>query len=194
MKREREPTQEELEKLLAWLASAGREYATTHYRLTRVFIVRGCIDAETLADEVMNRVAVRIDKLIKDYPGDPIKCLMGFADNVYLEYLRELSNQRKHSEGEPPTPPDGQAEREREERERKEGELREECLARCMEELSAADNQLFRRYFQEEERAMVARRKLAAELRLTANALRIKAYRIRRRLRGCMEACLEEIS
>lgn len=189
MKRERDPTPEEFEKLLAWLASAGRDYKTIHHRLTRIFTSRGCIDAEMLADEVMNRVAVRIDKVVTTYEGDPVKCLLGFAENVYHEDWRD---RQKLSEAEPPTqstPPDGG---EKEERERKKREQEDECLAICMEELSKADGNLFRRYFQEEERAKIARKKLAAELKITANALRIKAHRIRRRLQQCMQACLAE--
>lgn len=190
MKRERDPTPEEFEKLVAWLASAGRDYPTTHYRLTRVFIVRGCIDAERLADEVMNRVAVRIDKLIKDYPGDPIKCLLGFADNVDRE---DLPDRKRRSEAEPPPQSISPDEREQQERDRERRELEDECLTRCMEELAAAERDLFRSYFQNEKRAKIdARKKLTAELRLTANALRIKAHRLRRRLRRCMEACLDE--
>jgi hypothetical protein len=66
MKRERCPTPEEFEKLLAWFHSdpeeAGRMFNLVHSRLIRVFASRGCVDAEALADEVTNRVAVRIDR------------------------------------------------------------------------------------------------------------------------------------
>lgn len=191
MKRERDPTPEEFEKLLAWLDSdrevAGRKYETIRSRLIRIFVSRGCVDAETLADEVMNRVAVRIDKVAKTYEGDPMKCFQGFAENVYLEYLRD---QRQRSDIEPPVKPILPDD----EREQEEAEQEDECLTRCMEELPAAERDLFRRYFEEEKRVKInARKKLAAELRLTANALRIKAHRIRRRLRKCMEACLKRL-
>jgi RNA polymerase sigma factor (sigma-70 family) len=191
MKKERDPTPEEFEKLLAWLdsdrESAGRKYETIRSRLIRIFLSRGCLEAETLADEVMNRVAVRIEKVVQLYDGDPAKCFQGFAEKVYLEDLRD---RRQRSEVDPPAqpvPPDD--EREREERE---GEDR--CLTRCMGELKPAEDDLFRVYFQKEKRAKINdRKKLAAELGLTANALRIKAHRIRRRLRGCMEVCLREL-
>jgi RNA polymerase sigma factor (sigma-70 family) len=186
MKREREPTKEEFEKLLAWLASAGREYGTMHHRLIRIFLSRGCIDAENLADEVMNRVAVRIDKVVTTYEGDPAKCFQGFLENVYLEYLRD---QRLRSNIEPLEPlPDHGRDQEKSERE-------DDCLTECLGELTPGECDLFRRYFQEEKRAKInARKRLAAELRLTANALRIKAHRIRQRSRKCMEACLESLA
>jgi DNA-directed RNA polymerase specialized sigma24 family protein len=167
--------------------SAGRDYATVHHRLTRFFISRGCVDAEMLADEVMNRVAVRIDKVVKTYAGDPIKCLLGFAENVYREYLRDEPPRPDDDPAVQPSPPD-------DEQEHKKREQEDECLTRCMGELTSAEGDLFRRYFREEKRAKIdARKKLAAELQLTANALRIKAHRIRRRLRTCMESCLDEI-
>ncbi|HEV2828662.1 MAG TPA: hypothetical protein VGW76_13780 [Pyrinomonadaceae bacterium] len=190
MKRERDPTPEEFEKLLAWLAFGGRDYQTTHHRLTRIFISRGCTDAETLADEVMNRVGVRIVELVKKYEGDPIRCLLGFADNVYFEYSRD---QQKQAEVEPAsqiTPPDENEEKEREYQNR---EVRYNCLTQCMRELSIADRSLFQRYVEAEKRARIdGRKRLAAELRMTANALRIKAHRLRGKLRRCMETCVDE--
>jgi DNA-directed RNA polymerase specialized sigma24 family protein len=195
MKRERDPTPEEFEKLLAWLDCdrdvAGKKYETIRSRLIRIFISRGCVEADRLADEVMNRVAVRIDKLVETYEGDPARCLQGFADKVYLEYLRD---QKRRSEVDTIPQPIFPDEREREELELAEREQEDECLTRCMGELSWANSELFRRYFEGEKSARInARKKLAAEFRLTANALRIKAHRIRRRLRQCLEACLNEI-
>ncbi len=192
MKKERDPTPEEFEKLLDWLDAdrevAGMKYKTFHLRLIRIFVSRGCIDAETLADEVMNRVAVRIEKVVETYE-DPARCFQGFAERVYLEWLRDP----KRSEVEP-APPILLDEGEQKEAEREECEQEDECLTRCMGELRAADNELFRRYFQGEKRARInVRKKLAEEYRLTANALRIKAHRLRRRLRRCLNACLDEI-
>jgi RNA polymerase sigma factor (sigma-70 family) len=188
MKRERDPTREEFDKLLDWLdadrSQAALKYETFHYRLIRVFASRGCIEAETLADEVMNRVAVRIDTVAKAYEGEPARCLQGFADKVYLEDLRD---QRHRADIDPPDEvptSDDEGERERREKEDK-------CLTQCMATLPTGDSKLFRSYFQQEKRAKInARKQLAAELRLTVNALRIRAHRIRKQLRECMEGCL----
>jgi hypothetical protein len=181
MKRERDPTKEELEKLLAWFDSdrdeAGRQYRLTQARLIRVFAARGCIDAESLADEVMNRVAVRIDRLITKYP-DPVCCCLGFIENVHREYLRELL---KIENAKPPPPPRPADELEREDR----------CLEECLETLAERQRDLFERYFQGEKRGRIGRRKrLAEELALTANALRIRAHNVRKDLHACMMICL----
>jgi MoaA/NifB/PqqE/SkfB family radical SAM enzyme len=187
MKRERDPTPEELEKLIDWLASAGRDYVTMHHRLTRIFIGRKCIDAEDLADEVLNRVAVRIDELKANYP-DPIKCLMGFAGNVQKEYERDPTWDRPKRLDQEIRAPDPVKQTENHFLK----ELKDRCLTKCLAELSQIDRSLFCRYFQEEKLAKHARKKLAAELRLTANALRIRAHRLRTPLRECMENCLAE--
>lgn len=180
MKRERDPTPEQFQKLLDWLASSGTDYETMHRRLVKIFVARRCFDAETLADEVMNRVAVRIDDIITRYE-DPPRCLQGFAENVYREDRRD---RMKLSDVEPP-PPKPEPEDER--------ELQDRCLTRCLGELKPGEAELFRGYFPAQERAKInARRKLAAKLKLTANALRIKAYRVRRSLRRCMESCVDE--
>src|SRR6476661_7087454 len=94
MKRERDPTPEEFKKFLAWLDSdpdkAARQYTLIQGRLTKVFAARGCVDPETLGQEVLNRVCVRIDTVRQNYP-DPLRCCLGFVDNVHREYLREQS-------------------------------------------------------------------------------------------------------
>ena len=183
MKRERDPSPEEFEALLAWLDpdpnAAGIKLTQITARLIRIFVSRGCIDAESLADEVLNRVAVRIHELTKTY-SDPLRCCQGFADNVYREYLRE---QRKINTLKPPPPPRPAEELERE----------DECLRGCLSKLSEADRDLFIRYFRGHGRARIDDRKEhAAELGITVNALRIKACHIRKRVRQCLEECLDE--
>src|ERR1044072_951402 len=95
MKRERPPTPEEFEKLLAWLHSdrdeAGRIFNHINERLIKLFASRGCVDAEALADEVSNRVAVRIYKVGRLF-GEPISCYMGFAKHLSRQYKREEKN------------------------------------------------------------------------------------------------------
>lgn len=191
MKREREPTQEELDKLLAWLHldrdAAAAKYETIRNGLIRFFLFRECIDSEMLSDEVINRVAVRIDKVSEKY-SEPAKCFHGFAVNVYREYLQDRARQAGTDPSVLSEPPD-------DEEERKRLELEDECLKRCMGKLTTGDDDLFRRYFQELTPAKIRiRKKLAAELRLTGNALAIKVGRIRKRLRECMKECLAEAS
>ena len=183
MKREREPTSEEYEKLLAWLDSdrdaAGRRLQFINSRLIKIFASRGCVDAETLADEVCNRVAVRIDTVSKNY-AEPLRCFIGFVENVYREYMRE---QQKINN---PIEPDSR-------RDPNELEKEDQCLTQCLEALIQPERNLFLRYFYGEGRARInARKKLAAELRVTANALRIRAHKLRMQMHQCMVTCLSQ--
>ena len=60
-----------------------------------------------------------------------------------------------------------------------------------MRELSPENFQLIVQYYQEGEEVRIeARRSLAARLGIPANALRIRAHRIRLRLQGCVENCV----
>jgi hypothetical protein len=190
MKRERDPTPEEFDKLLAWLDSdrevAGEIHEKLRYRLIKIFVARGCADPERLADEVSNRVAVRIEKLMITY-SDPAKCFCGFAENVHHEYRRDPPEESLSELLPQPAPPD--------EGDEEKLEQEDECLEHCMNQLSKAESELFRRYFQDEKQAKIkARKSLALELKSTANALRIKAHRIRRRLHSCMQECLTRLA
>ena len=185
MKRERDPTAEEFEKLLAWFGSdhdeAGRQYKLIYTRLVRVFTSRGCIDSGVLADEVMNRVAVRIDTVIENYT-DPIRCCLGFIEHVYQEDLRDQKKRATATIPPPPRPPE-------------ELEREDVCLKGCLESLTTPERELFERYFQGERRIRINnRKKLAAQLMLTANALRIRAYHLRKELHECLTRCLGHYS
>lgn len=181
MRRERAPTAEEFEKLLAWIDSdreaAGCKLQQFQLRITKSFISRGCVDAETLTDEVSNRVAVRIDKVMQTY-ANPLQCLLGFVDNVHREYLREQRDQA-NAQAPPLARPAEVLESE------------DQCLTECMGTLPARDRDLFSRYFAVDKRTKIpARKALAEELNLTANAMRIHAHRLRKKLLDCLQICL----
>lgn len=182
MKRERDPTREEFEKFLDWLdpdrEKAAERFQAIHARLIQIFTSRGCIDAETLADEVINRVAVRIDTVRAAFP-DPLRCCIGFVTNVYREYLRE--ERKKRNAKEPPRPrPAEILERE------------DQCLSACLETLSQRERDLVIRYFGGDGKKKENRKKLAEELELSANALRIQAHRARKKLLKCLQSCLDK--
>src|SRR5215470_15256832 len=124
--RERQPTLEEFEKLLSWFDpdrdTAGHTFTLVHTRLIKVFTLRGCVDSESLADEVINRVAVRIDTVKVNYP-DPIRCCLGFVENVHREYRRSEEKTRNFTG--PPT-----------RRSADELEREDLCLEECLEKLT----------------------------------------------------------
>jgi DNA-directed RNA polymerase specialized sigma24 family protein len=68
------------------------------------------------------------------------------------------------------------------------------CLERCLDELAPEDRSLVLAYEEGEKQARIQnRRRLAAELGITINALRIKVYRLHQQLEKCIELCLAEL-
>jgi hypothetical protein len=182
MKRERDPTPEEFEKFLAWLdlnhEEAAIKFERIQRRLIQIFIARGCVDAEMLADEVLNRVCVRIDQVKIKYT-DPVRCCVGFVDNVHREYLRE---QRKWDD--PICPPSPRPPREL--------EIEDTCLGECLGQFPVLDRELVERYFHGEKSVRISgRKKLAKERMLTANALRIQAFKLRKKFISCFNTCVD---
>jgi DNA-directed RNA polymerase specialized sigma24 family protein len=184
MNNERVLTQEYFDAMLAWLDpnrdQAGQKYERIRQRLIRIFICRGCNEAEDLADETINRVALKSPQFRENFVGEPIKYFCGVANKVHLEYLR-----RKLPTA-PPPEPDKDADDEM--------EVEHNCLDNCMEQLSAEKRDLFYKYFEEEKAAKIAQRKrLAKQFGVSLNALRIRAHRIRATLESCVKACVSQL-
>lgn len=176
------PTQGSFNLLLAWLdpdrEKAGEKYEKIRIRLIKIFTCRGCVDAEDLADKAIGRVESRVNEILLTYQGDPALYFYGVANKVHLEYLRQPHAQPLPTSLAVETP------------ENRESEL--ECLDRCVSELSHANRDLALRYYAEEKRAKIeGRKRLADELGIALNALRIRAHRVRAALQQCVRLCLE---
>ena len=179
-------TQDEFDKFLNWL-DPDREQAIAKYevvraRLTRYFVCRGCgVDSEQLSDETIARVTKTIAKIADTYVGERLPYFLGFARNVYLDWRKIPKPVPMPPE--PPQPPDSDNYK----------EVLDRCLQRCLKELTEENRDLILRYYKGERHAkIVQRKKLADELGIVPNALRIRAHRIRTDLRRCLEECVEE--
>jgi len=141
--------EESFDALLAWLdsnpESAAAKYEVIRSRLIKVFVCRGCQQAEDLADETIDRVARKLDEIRTTFTGEPLRYFYGVANKVHLEYLR-----RKPAPA-PPAPVDDQDEIERE----------YDCLERCIQKLSADNRELVLQYYQEDKQAKIDNRKSA---------------------------------
>ena len=172
-------SQEAFDSLLKWLDS-DREQAAIKYeqirkRLIKIFTVRACAEAEDLADETINRVTSKLDELGTEFEGDRGRYFFGVANKVYLEFMRRKSPQQPQF-----SPPDSNR-----------IELEFLCLERCIETLSKENKYLLLQYYGAEGGSKVDQRKrLAEELGIAPNALRIRAYRIRVGLQDCIEKCI----
>ena len=180
MTREWVLTQEDFDRLLAWLdpdrERAGRKYEEIRLRLMKLFASRGFGEDYLLADEVINRVARRLPELVDTYVGDPASYFCGVAHRVHLEYLRR------------PSPEPAPARRPAEEVEREYA-----CLESCMARLAPDSRELVLQYYAGEGQAKIEHRKeLARRLGIGLNALRIRAFRVRAGLQRCVENCLKK--
>ena len=174
------------DELLGWLHTdrdqAGRKYEDIRRRLIRIFIHRGCVTAEDLADETITRVARKVREVRDNYnPGDdPALYFYGVARNVYREYLKR----RPDPPSSPPTTPtDGDDDMTAE----------YDCLDKCLKHLTQQNRELILEYYQNEEGAKIeSRKRLAGRFGLALNALRIRTHRIRVDLKKCVLDCLRE--
>jgi DNA-directed RNA polymerase specialized sigma24 family protein len=179
-------TQEAFEKLLAAFSSdadeAARQYEALRTRLIRFFEWRSIPLAEDRADEVLNRVARRIDE------GEQIKNMVAYAYRiayfVSLEALKEpeLVDIDQELTNLPRIEPHFEDTRH---------EQRQRCFYRCLESLTINSRKLILVYYEEAHGAKIEqRRNLADQLKITIDALRIRTHRIRKRLEECIASCL----
>lgn len=172
---------ESFEALLAWLdpdrEKAGLKYEQIRTGLINFFTGRGHCEAEDLADETINRVISRLHEIRNQVTGERARYFFGVARKVQLEYLR-----RKF----PPAPPDSATDTNR-------VEIEYRCLEECIAKLSPENRELVLRYYEADGRRKIDQRKrLAEELGIAPNALRIRAYRVRAALQKCLEKCVED--
>jgi len=184
------PTPAAFQRFLAWLDegvdSRGEKYEEMRRRLVAYFERKRCLAPHDLADETLNRVSRRLEEAgtIDDMP--PARYCYIVARYVFLEYLRNPDYARAGLASNLATAPRGADEEAQQEDERRLG-----CLERCLGQLTDADRALILDYYDGETRARIDRRRaLAARLQITANALTIRACRIREKLATCVSTCL----
>jgi len=192
MKKEWVLTQDAFDTLLYWLDAdrerAGGKYEAIRLRLIKIFTCPGWSEAEDLADETINRVSARITEIAGSYAGDPALYFYGVSQKIHLEYWRKVRKRQAETEVDlaanalnPATEPADDIEAEY------------QCLEKCLEHLPSDNRKLVVQYYQQERQAKIEhRRRLAMELGIAVNALRIRAHRIRLSLEDCVQNCLAQ--
>lgn len=179
MAKERVLMPESFESLLGWLApdrdKAGEKYEAIRHRLIVFFTGRGCLEADRLADETIDRVILKLPQLISGYEGDPVYYFCGVARKVYQEHLRSEPRPTKL----PPLPVSW-------------SEQEFQCLEECMEKTLPHHRRMFEEYYCDGESGMTESRQILAEqLGITMNALRIRVHRVRDALKECVRGCID---
>jgi DNA-directed RNA polymerase specialized sigma24 family protein len=189
--------QNAFQHFLKWLDegadSAGERYLEIRQRLVFYFDRRNCASPDELADETLNRVARRLQEEGAITDASPAHYCYIVAKFVFLEAIRapesrnasvddlSPSAQAASKLAVPATPAAEQV--------AKEQHLN--CLDACLRKLQTADQELILEYYQGEQHTKIANRsQLAERLGLTANALTIRACRIRTKLELCVNTCV----
>ncbi len=180
-------TQRAFDKFLACLDSdrerAGRQYEMIRSKLISFFEWRNSPFPEDHADEAINRVVRKIDEGVQ--LRDPSTYVFGIARMLLLEIAKEQHKKWAATDHLARSVPplelaDG-------------SESKVECLRRCLAELPTESRELITQYYQGERREkIINRRRLTERLAIPINALRIKACRIREKLAGCLDHCMEK--
>jgi DNA-directed RNA polymerase specialized sigma24 family protein len=181
------------QRLLSWLdadaGSDGRNYLEMRQRLVGYFDRKNCSTPDDLADETLNRVARRLVEEEVIESDTPAKYCYIVARFVFLEHLRETQKESVllgEIQRQSPRPNMSEA--------RDEEEAREKllaCLGQCSAKLEPAQRELITRYYVGKKQVKIEnRRALAAELKITVNALSIRACRIRDKLEACVRQCV----
>jgi DNA-directed RNA polymerase specialized sigma24 family protein len=170
--------QERFDRLMEWLNPdreiAGRKYEAIRDRLVQIFIHRGSRTAEELADATIDRVARKLPEISASYTGDPANYFYGVARFIIRESQKKVKSPAVDPSAETPPPaPDWDDER--------------DCgyLHRSLDDLSAEDRYLIAAYYVFEE--FEYRQHLADEFGIGMNALRVRAARIRRKLKDSLK-------
>lgn len=191
LKRDWRLSQSAFDGLLAWLhhgeSSPGDAYLEIRRRLADYFDRKNCPSPEDLADEVLNRVARRLEESGGIVTTAPARYCYTVAKFVYLEAHKERkrnpvsSDSRIFESLQSPQPDEMQLQ-----------QGRFVCLEKCAALLCGRDHELIFEYYQCNQNSRTANRHLLAQrLQLTANALTIRACRIRSKLETCMRQCLQ---
>ncbi|HEX8137448.1 MAG TPA: hypothetical protein VF544_07645 [Pyrinomonadaceae bacterium] len=186
---ERNAAMEGLKNLFILLDSGtpkepGESYERIRLKLIRYFEWQRCSAAEELTDETIDRVARKINQ------GERIDNLVGYfygvARLVHKEYERKQERERRSFASLPTSS-------EQVEEQDETAELRLECSQKCLTSLPAADRALIVAYCKTDERSKMERRQaLARQLNIKIEALRLRAFRIRKRLHDCVDKCLKD--
>jgi len=142
------------------------------FRLITFFSHRNCVFPEDLTDETLNRAILKIEA---ETIGNKQAYIYGIAKFVYLESLRKEKNHLNIDEitiSENNSKPS------------------DDCLEKCLNELSGENRELILDYYSEEKQAKIRLHdQLAEKLNITKTALRMKIVRIKQKLKICLEEC-----
>ena len=188
---ERSSDREGLGLLLNWLGPepelAGQRYELIRQKLITMFAARSCICPEDLADATFDRVARKLPTLLADYEGDPAPYFYGVAKKIHLEYCSKPLSFRFSGDLSGNEAITGAQAADEE-------HLRMlEKIDEALSELSAIDREIILRYYAacDGREKIEERRALARQFGMRPGVLRLRAFRIRSRVRDYVVRAIE---
>lgn len=160
---------------------AGERYEEIRRSLVCFFQWRGCTSPEDHADETFNRVARKIEE--GEVIRDPASYFHGVARLLLLELFKSQTRERnalsRMSLNVASDTDKDTADLE---------EARLNSLRRCLGKLPPESRHFITQYYQGEKRAKIeGRLRLAEQMRIPLNALRLRARRLREKLEICVQ-------
>jgi RNA polymerase sigma factor (sigma-70 family) len=183
---------DDFDDILAWL-NPDRELAATMYvqlrqDLTKIFLWNRCTDPEGLTDVVLDRVGRKVHDLRPTYEGDPRLFFYGVARNLIKENAKKIKTYASFDDAGRTLRSQSHVEADEEQ---EAAYVREHCLQSCLKKLSSEQRQLILDYYAiESGNKILHRMKIAAQLGLSVETLRVRVYRIRVTLEACIGGCL----
>jgi hypothetical protein len=170
-----------LDRLAPERERAGGEYDALHRKLVRFFSHRACSSPEVMADETLDRVARRLTQ------GEDVQDVARYAHGVAMRVFQESWRVRPTESLEALEKGGVEAE------DPAAAERLDACLAECLRELPQRDSELLLRYFAGGGRVRIDdRARLAAEVGLSPNGLRIRVCRLKEALGRSLKRRLAE--
>lgn len=182
------------EKLLAWLDPdrnrAGERYERLREKLI-LFFKRRNIPAEEYADKVFDRIAGMLEKGKVIPTENQEQYCLSVAVYLAKEFWHSRENRLRGDESSTAADNNAVAELLGEERQQTWTGRKKDCAKDCLGWLTPDQRRLLILYYggDEETRAR-NRRRLAKDLRISDEALRLRVHRARRIVRECYEDCL----
>ena len=161
---------------------AAEKYELLRKRLIKFFEWQHCANAEACADEAIDRVAKNIDR--GEEIRDPVKYFNRVARLIAYEVYREREKQANLIQHLSRITTVGTASND------EEGQIHFDCMKECLHKLSSEKFELITRYYQPGQRKE-NRMKIADQMRIHLNVLRIRVHRIRTELKECYIKCLQ---
>jgi hypothetical protein len=160
---------------------AGRQYTIIYEGLVRIFVSHGFTDAEHWADVAVDRVARKVPEIRDSYVGVKARYFVGVVRYILIEpHPKEIATEEKdfRISSQEPEPPNDY----------------ETCLLSSLAGLPLAQSDLILDYYAYGPAQKAAhRQRMARELGISENALRVRVCHIRRKLEKLIEQCLEKL-